>query len=78
MFLVQKASLPKEPLEGRFIASVVLDERYFGKTDADNRIKCVLDYLERVRVITNDKNLWHLTVAWGKSDGATVSITEIP
>jgi Holliday junction resolvase RusA-like endonuclease len=32
--------------------------------DIDNRVKAVLDYLQRVEVVTNDKNCHRLLVEW--------------
>ncbi len=77
-YLQQKRGLPKEPIEGKFAASIILDLSKFGNQDIDNT-KCVLDFLQRVRVITNDKNCFSYTITWGNADGGTtISIIEIP
>jgi len=47
------------------------------KMDIDNRIKAVLDVLERVRVIEDDSLAWHLTVYWEENlDGCRVTINK--
>lgn len=78
-FLQQKRALPKDTIEGKFAASIVLDLSKFGKQDLDNS-KCLLDFLKRVRVISDDKNCFDYHLAWGavEGDGCTVSVIELP
>ena len=77
-FLQQKRGLPKEPIEGKFAASIVLDASRFGKQDIDNS-KCLLDYLEkRANLIRNDKDCFSYTITWGNADGGCIiSIVEL-
>ena len=56
---------------GAFVVHVTWSEDHWkddavgGDFDADNRIKPLLDYLQRIEVIENDKKLWFLSVGWG-------------
>lgn len=62
-------------ITGRFTAFITLDETMRRKnTDADNRTKCVLDALQRMRVIENDALADRVDVSWGAAAGVRVSI----
>ena len=66
--------LPK--IDGRFHLTVILDETRRGSSDADNRLKALLDYLQKgARVISNDRFADSITVRWGHAPkGCTVTI----
>lgn len=60
---------------GRFTASIVLDKRRRrGKVDCDNRIKAVLDALQRMLVIDDDSMADKVTVEWGEATGVKVTV----
>jgi hypothetical protein len=79
-YLQQKRGLPKDPIEGKFAASIILDVERFGSMDGDNGVKCILDFIsKRVQLVSNDKNLWSLTLGWGSApNGCTIQVVEIP
>lgn len=52
-------------VRGAFEATITWDERAFGRADIDNPIKPLLDYLERIELIENDKLCRKLNVGWG-------------
>lgn len=66
-----KVALAQKPLPriaGRFSARLVLDTaRRRSNTDADNRVKVVMDWLQRVEVITNDSQADRVSVEWGEA-----------
>lgn len=64
---------------GRFHLTVILDEKRRGTSDADNRLKVLLDYLEKgARVISNDRLADSITVRWGHAPvGCTVMIEPV-
>jgi len=78
-FIQQKRSLPKDPIEGKFAASIVLSIERFGTQDCDNS-KCLLDAMQRFNLVTNDKNCFSYTITWGEveGDGCTISVIELP
>lgn len=53
-----------KPVAGHFSAAVTLDEKR-RRGDVDNRIKVVLDWLQRVELIENDKFCDAITIRWG-------------
>lgn len=55
------------PIAGHFRAHITLDETRRGNSDADNRVKCLMDFLQRVQIIENDKLCDGLTVTWGRA-----------
>ncbi|MEN6549138.1 MAG: hypothetical protein ABFE07_24090 [Armatimonadia bacterium] len=63
-FVEQRGSrLPK--ISGKFCAHVVLSERRRANRDADNFVKCVLDFCQRVELIADDNLCNRLLVEWG-------------
>jgi Holliday junction resolvase RusA-like endonuclease len=65
------------PVKGHFSARITLDEKRRRNSDADNRIKCLLDFLQRVGLIENDKLCDSLTVTWGWApEGCRVLLQE--
>jgi len=79
-FLIQKKRLqPIQTIECKFAVSIVLIIDRFGKQDVDNS-KVLLDFLQRVNLITNDKNCFDYHITWGlvEGDGCTIQIIELP
>lgn len=79
-FLQQKKALqPLKTIEGKFAASLIIDNSKLGKVDLDNHSKCVFDYLQRIEIVRNDKNLYSLSMNWGNvPEGCKVTIIELP
>lgn len=56
----------KRPIKGRFVAVITLDEgKRTARSDADNRIKVVMDFLQRAGIIENDSLADEVTARWG-------------
>ena len=60
-------------IKGPFILEITWpiscwDEEKGGKFDADNRVKPLLDYLQKLGIIENDKLGWLLHIGWGDVD----------
>lgn len=60
---------PRHKITGRFEAFIQLNEQA-GTGDADNRVKCVLDWCQRQDVIGNDKDCRRLIVEWAAHNAA--------
>lgn len=74
MFLSQKLMLG-ERIKGGFTCFVTLDEtRRRRASDVDNRLKAVLDSLQRWEVIENDKLADSVSVSWGPANGCIVAL----
>jgi Holliday junction resolvase RusA-like endonuclease len=56
---------PRPQFKGEFEAQVTWNIDYFGKGDIDNCLKPLLDYLQRVTIIENDRLCRRLVVDWG-------------
>jgi Holliday junction resolvase RusA-like endonuclease len=56
---------PRPRFHGPFEAHVTWNDLYRGKIDIDNCIKPLLDYLQRVEIIDNDRWCRRLVVDWG-------------
>lgn len=54
-------------MHGEFACHVTWDASAFGDWDIDNRIKPLLDYLQRIEVIPDDRLCRFLTVAYGEA-----------
>lgn len=50
-----------------FAVSMVLDDSRFGKRDLDNTSKAVLDLLQDIELIEDDRWLKRLELSWGKT-----------
>lgn len=73
-FLQQKRDCG-EKIIGQFDAAIWFDEtRRRKNTDIDNRIKVVLDALQRFGVIQNDSLLNRICSAWMPVDGVYVKL----
>lgn len=76
---IQKAAKTiGSPIAGHFTYHLVLSEAqrvYRGNArDGDNFTKVVLDYLQRIELIENDKFADSGTWAWGPCDGAVITV----
>jgi Holliday junction resolvase RusA-like endonuclease len=58
-------NLQAKAIRGPFTAVITWDEEDFGHTDCDNPIKALLDYLQRIRLIENDRLCRVLMVTFG-------------
>ena len=75
--LLSQGRLPKK-VKGQFEALIVWDEDYFGSRDIDNCVKPLLDYLQRIELIENDKLCRSLIVGWAVApEGCKVEIRGI-
>jgi Holliday junction resolvase RusA-like endonuclease len=73
-FLMQKRELGPS-VHGGFQAFITLDEKKRKKaSDADNRVKAVLDFLQKMELIKNDKDADRVCVSWGPVDGCSVTV----
>jgi Holliday junction resolvase RusA-like endonuclease len=64
----------------KFSIEIVLSEDHC-KIDADNGLKCIIDYLRRVDIIANDakKNMRRIVVDWGHAPaGVRVTVRPLP
>lgn len=67
------------PIHGHFRAVVTLNAAKRGNSDADNRLKALFDWLQRVELIENDKLCDTLTVEWGYApEGCRVALFPAP
>lgn len=73
MLLAQKP-LPK--IAGHFSVIVTLDQSK-RRGDADNRLKPVLDQLQRAGIIEDDKYADKVAVLWGEADGCSVQLVKV-
>lgn len=65
------------PIAGRFSAIIILSEGR-RRGDADNRVKGVLDWLQRANLIENDSLADSVTVRWGYApEGCRVHLTPV-
>ena len=63
-----------KPVPGRFRASFTLNESQPHRGDLDNRIKAVLDVLQRLGLIENDRLCVKFDVEWGLVNGCRVTL----
>lgn len=62
-------------VKGPFLIDIIWDREQFGCLDIDNPVKVLLDYLERLQLIENDRLCWAMTVAFGTApDGCRVRL----
>lgn len=66
LYLTQKRAFGG-PIIGRFCVEIVVDQRRWNKrkSDVDNRIKPVMDFLQRAGVIENDNLCSEVKAWWG-------------
>lgn len=86
LYLTQKRNIAAQML-GKFEVSIILDAskrkpskilhgRKIGGGDGDNRIKCLLDWCERARLIHNDRDCDRGEWSWGDAPaGCRVILT---
>lgn len=69
--LMSERGWTKKRLSGLFEIKIDLcNPAKHPRGDLDNRIKAVLDYLQRVEVIRNDKDCQRLVAQWVPQEGA--------
>lgn len=60
---------------GAYELLVTFPLKEFGKWDADNRLKALCDWLQRVEIVENDRLARWLCVTWGEApEGCRVRI----
>lgn len=65
-------------IPGDFELEVVWESRRYRRFDIDNRIKVLLDWLQRSELVENDRNCWRLVVSWGPAPrGCVVTVKEV-
>ena len=52
---------------GSFDITVILDSKRRGQSDGDNRLKSLMDWLQRAGVIANDCGADEIHVIWGEA-----------
>jgi Holliday junction resolvase RusA-like endonuclease len=58
-------------ITGPFVAEIGLcAPKGYPRGDLDNRIKAVLDYAQRIEIVSNDKHCQRLVVEWVEEDTA--------
>ena len=73
LFLTQKRALNGRSIDGPFTYHLILNEALrHGNADGDNRQKYALDFLQRCRIISNDKHAQGGSWAWGPCDHAAL------
>lgn len=66
---------PYPRFAGEVEVAIVWDAGGFGRFDIDNRCKALLDWLQRCRIIENDKLVRRLILEWGDAPmGCVVSV----
>lgn len=73
LYLTQTRKLHVVTL-GRYHADLVFDEKQRGAKDADNLIKCVNDWLQRVDIVHNDKMCYGGKWSWGEAPSGCIVI----
>lgn len=72
--LLQKQRILDWHTAGAFALHVTWSEDSSG--DIDNRIKILLDYLQRIELVENDRHCRHLTVCYGDApEGCRVRLS---
>ena len=72
-YVQQRKSTPRIP--GNFTYHLTLDKtRRKVARDGDNRCKCVLDFIQRMDLIEDDKLADSGTWEWGEADGCVISV----
>lgn len=73
LYLTQKRRVKR--VKGPIDITIVFDAKHSGRCDLDNRPKAVLDWLQRVKLIENDKLVQKLELRWGDApEGCRVTI----
>ena len=68
---------PRPRLRGPFEVRIVWDIDQFGRFDGDNRVKPLMDYLQRAEFIENDKWCRRYVIEWGPASlGCMVSLRQ--
>lgn len=59
---------------GNFTILIVLDATRRGRSDGDNRIKALLDFVQRVGFVADDRGCDGGSWRWGEADGCHITI----
>jgi Holliday junction resolvase RusA-like endonuclease len=63
---------------GDFEIAIAWERRMYRKSDIDNRIKILLDWLQSRVLIENDRFCWKLTAGWGTAPrGCVVTVRSV-
>lgn len=62
---MQKRSLPMKTIEGPYYLQVILAKSV--KIDADNSVKAINDFLQRIGVVANDKLMHSHSLLFGEA-----------
>lgn len=74
--VLSQGRLPAK-MDGPFHIGIVWDQSYKGKRDIDNSIKPLLDYLQEIDLINNDRECMSLKVQWGPApEGCLIFVSE--
>jgi Holliday junction resolvase RusA-like endonuclease len=75
--LLAKGKRRPKGVKGNFEAVVTLNDAK-RRGDADNRMKALMDWLQRSGLIENDSLADKITVGWGPTNGAGCIVTLSP
>lgn len=64
--LMIAGKLPRQ-IKGDFLIKIVWSDNEFGRSDIDNRIKPLLDYLQRIGLVSDDRRCVRLDVGFGQT-----------
>lgn len=64
----QKQWIKLKAIKGLFAINIVWTKTEAGNSDIDNRVKPLLDYLQRIAVIDNDKDCRLMSVSYGRTN----------
>lgn len=72
--LAQKRELKGSAIKGPFELRLTISDRD-RRGDLDNRLKTILDFCQRVNLISNDKHAEKITLQWGRApEGCRVEL----
>ena len=64
-----------KPVHGHFTIDLSLPATKRGRSDVDNRLKAILDWLQRVELIDNDRFCDEAAVSWADTTECRVTIS---
>ena len=60
----------RRTIKGRYSLVLALDLSCFGRVDQDNCVKAVSDFLQRARIIENDRWAWQTMIVWSEIENS--------